>query len=209
MSPKLAGLLIATSIAAVTTAFVWIPPKPTVLVVRVGMPYDEVLKRSSYPARAHGMEPSGETGFGTIDVTKPAVIVNYDDPQYGFKLPPTKFAAITFGHSVVESITTSPMLEALPFSEAVEVLYRIQEQFRSTGWSPWKSNQSVWFDFSPQGREALHAELLRFSDSEQWLRHPQRHLRMIFRIKCMDDCDDYDDARYLIDVSFGKSTGND
>ena len=191
-------------------AFMINPPKPTALVVRVGMSYDEVVTRSSYPARANGMAPSGETGFGTIDVTKPAVIVKYDDPDYGFELPPTKFVAITFGDSVVESITTTPMLEALPFSEAVEVLFQTQEKFRSTGWVPWKGNQSVWFDFSPQGRKSLHAEVLRFSQSEQWLLHPQRHLQMIFRIKCIEDCfDDDDDARYLIDVSFGKSTGDD
>jgi len=210
MSLRKARFLVAASIAVLTMAFMINPPKPTALVVRVGMSYDEVVTRSSYPARANGMAPSGETGFGTIDVTKPAVIVKYDDPDYGFELPPTKFVAITFGDSVVESITTTPMLEALPFSEAVEVLFQTQEKFRSTGWVPWKGNQSVWFDFSPQGRKSLHAEVLRFSQSEQWLLHPQRHLQMIFRIKCIEDCfDDDDDARYLIDVSFGKSTGDD
>lgn len=209
MSPGHVRLLVAASIAVLTMAFMMIPPKPTALVVCIGMRYDEVVKRSSYPAQANGMAPSGKTGFGTIDVTKPAVIVKYDDPQYGFELPPTTFVAITFGNSVVESITTTPMLEALRFPEAVEVLSQTQEKFRSTGWIPWKGNQSVWFDLSPQGRKSLHAEVLRFSQSEQWLLHPQRHLEMIFRIKCMDDCDDEDDARYLIDVSFGKSTGSD
>lgn len=208
MSPKLARLLIAASIAALTTASVMIPPKPTVLVVRAYMPYDEVIKRSSYPAQAHGIAPDSEYGFGTIDVTEPAVIIKYDDPQIGFELPPTKFAAITFGNSVVESISTSPMLETLRFPEAVEVLAQFQERFRTAGWVPWKGNESVWFDFSPEGRKNLRAELMRFSQSEQWLIVPSHHVGMIFRIKCVDDCDDKDDARFLIDIGVGTVFGD-
>jgi len=208
MSPKRARLLIAASIAALTTAYVMTPPKPTVLVVRAYMPYDEVVKRSSYPAQAHGMAPRREDGFGTIDVTEPAVIIKYDDPQIGFELPPTKFAAITFGDSIVESISTSPMLEARRFPEAVEVLAQLQGQFRAAGWVPWKGNESVWFDFSPEGRKALHAELMRFSQSEQWLIVPSHRVGMIFRIKCVDDCEDEDDARFLIDVGIGTVMGD-
>jgi len=208
MSPKRVRLLIAASIAALTTAYVTIPPKPTVLVVRAYMPYDEVVKRSSYPAQAHGMAPDNEDGFGTIDVTEPAVIIKYDDPQIGFELPPTKFAAITFGDSVVGAISTSPMLEALRFPQAVEVLAQLQGLFRAAGWVPWKGNESVWFDLSPEGRKALHAELMRFSQSEQWLIVPSHRVGMIFRIKCVDDCDDNDDARFLIDVGIGTVLGD-
>lgn len=209
MNKAATRLLLAASIAGLTSAYWMIPPKPTVLVARIGMTFNEVVGRSSYPALDHGFPPGREIGIGSIYVSEPAVIIKYDDPQYGFELPPTKFAAITFaeGDSGVETITTSPMLKARRFPEAVEVLQQLQERFRATGWIPWKESESAWFDLSPQGRKSLLAELMRFSQSDQWLIHRQRHLQMIFRIKCVDDCDDEDDARYLIDVSFGKSTG--
>jgi hypothetical protein len=207
MSAKRVRLLIAALVAALGTAYVTIPPKPTVLVVDMDMPFDEVVRRSSYPASAHGMSPSGdEQGFGAIYVSKPAVIIEYVDPQHGFVLPPTKFAAITFGKSLVETISTSPMLEARRFPEAVEVLAQVQEGFRSGGWIPWLGNQNGWYDLSPAGRKALHAELMRYSQSDQYLDVPKRNLRSLLRIKCVDDCDDADDALYLVDVGIGKKS---
>jgi len=209
MSPKVIRLVIAALAILFAAAFMSRPAPPTVLVARIGMTYDEVIERSSYPASAHGMSPAGdEHGFGTIDVTKPAVIIKYDDPQHGFELPPTKFAALTFGDSILKTISTSPMLEARRFPEAVEVLARLQVDFLARGWVPWKGNQSVWFDLSPAGRIALHAELMRYSQAEQWLVVPHRHVGMIVRIKCVDDCDDEDDARFLIDVGLGKEVGD-
>jgi len=207
MSRDLARRLVAACMALVT-AFLMIPPKPTVLVVCVGMSYDEVVKRSSYPALDNGMAPTADTGFATIDVTKPSVIVKYADPQHGFELPPTKFVAVTFGDSIAESVSTSPMLNASRFPEAVELLAQLQERFKAAGWVPWKENKSVWWDFSPEGRKALHARLMRFSDDEQWLVIPNRRVGMIFRIKCVDDCDDDDDARFLIDVGVGDAVGD-
>lgn len=204
MSPKRIRLLLATLVTALITAYLMIPPKPTILVARVGMTYDEVVKRPSYPARAHGMSPTGDTGFATIDVSEPAVIILYDHPQHGFVLPPTKFAALTFGHSALETISTSPMLEARRFPETVELLAQLQERFRAGGWVPWPRNQSVWFDLSPAGRKALHAELMRYSQAGQWLFVPHRQVGVIFRIKCVDDCDDEDDALFLIDVGLGR-----
>jgi hypothetical protein len=185
-----------------------IPPEPTVLVAHVGMSFDDVVKRSSFPALANAMPPEGETGFGTIDVTEPAVIIKYDHPQHGFELPPTKFAALTFGHSILESISTSPMLDPLRYPEAAKLLAQLQERFRARGWVPWTGNGSVWFDLSPKGKKALHAELMRYSQAEQWLVVPNQHVGMIFRIKCVDDCDDEDDARFLIDVGIGDEVGD-
>lgn len=208
MNRKVVRIGVAVLVTALTT-FMLIPPQLTVLVARIGMTYDEVIKRSSYPALAHGMSPDGdEHGFGTIDVGKPAVIIKYDDPQHGFTLPPTKFAALTFGDAILETISTSPMLEARRFPEAVELLAQLQSAFRAGGWRPWRGNQSVWFDLSPAGRKALHAELMRYGGAEQWLVVPHRHVGMIFRIKCVNDCDDEDDARFLIDIGLGKEVGD-
>ena len=95
------------------------------------------------------------------------------------------------------------MLEARRFPETVELLAQLQERFRAGGWVPWPGNQSVWFDLSPAGRKALHAELMRYSQAEQWLVLSHRQVGMTFRIKCVDDCDDENDARFLIDIGLG------
>ncbi|MDB5747754.1 MAG: hypothetical protein JWP72_2602 [Massilia sp.] len=206
MNAKRTRIFIVVVLAAITTAFLTIPPKPTVLVVDMDMPYDEVVRRSTYPARAHGVPPTGETGFATIDVIEPSVIIKYVDPRHGFELPPTKFAALTFDDAVLGTISTSPMLEALRFPEAVEVLGQVQERFKAGGWVPWVGNQNGWYDLSPEGQKALHAELLRYSQSDQWFNVPKRNLRSLLRIKCVEDCDDADDALYLIDVGIGKKS---
>lgn len=70
-------------------------------------------------------------------------------------------------------------------------------------WDIYRGNQSVWFDLSPTRRIALHAELMRYTQAEQWLVIPGR-AGMIFRIKCVDDCEDEDDARFLIDIGLGR-----
>ena len=45
---------------------------------------------------------------------------------------------------------------------------------------------------------------MRYSQAEQRLVLPKRQVGMIFRIKCVDDCDDERDARFLIDVGLGR-----
>lgn len=201
-----ARILVVVIMTALAAAYLIIPPKPAVLVVRVGMSYEEVVSRSSFAARAHGLKPADWEGFGTIDVTEPAVTIKYAG-KYGFELPPTKFAAITFGNSLVESISTSPMLESRPFEETVEILAQLQERFKAAGWVPWERNGSVWFDLSPDGRKALKTRLWRYSESEQWLIVPY-HAGIIFRIKCVKTCDgNIDDARFLIDVGIGGAAG--
>src|SRR5690606_30083372 len=95
--------------------------------------------------------------------------------------------------------------------ETVALFAQLQEGFRARGWVPWKGNGSVWFDLSPAGRQSLHAELMRYSQAEQRLVLPHRQVGMIFRIKCVDDCDDEIDARFLIDAGLGRqeSAGSD
>ena len=67
-------------------------------------------------------------------------------------------------------------------------------------------NQNGWYDLSPTGRQALHAELLRYTQSDQWFGVPKRNLRSLLRIKCVEDCDDTEDALYLIDVGIGRKS---
>ena len=55
-----------------------------------------------------------------------------------------------------------------------------------------------------EGGRALHAELLRYSQSDQWFNVPRRNFRSLLRIKCVEDCDDAEDALYLIDVGIGR-----
>ena len=112
---------------------------------------------------------------------------------------------LTFGKSVLETISTSPILEARRFPEAVEILGQVQARFQA-GWVPWVGNQNGWYDLSPKGRKTLRAELMRYSQSDQFLDVPKRNLRSLLRIKCVEHCDDPDDALYLVDVSIGKKS---
>ena len=69
MSRKRLRLLIVALAAALTTVYAMILPKPTVIVARVGMSFDEVVRRSSYPVLANAVPPTGETGFGAVYVS--------------------------------------------------------------------------------------------------------------------------------------------
>lgn len=131
-------------------------PEPTVLSFRIGETFEEVAHNSSYPVMERSNRPAddpGENRFGATWITEPAVIIRFNDPQHGFTLPPTKFAALTYSENKVASLATSPMLEKLPFDEAVAVLENLQNQFRTGGWEPWTVDDSRWFDLTPESHE--------------------------------------------------------
>ncbi|CAB3764241.1 hypothetical protein [Paraburkholderia solisilvae] len=172
----------------------------TTLSVGVGETYDDVLKGSTYPVAKNSMPPGN--GFGTIDVDKPAVVIVFNDPDHGFTLPPTKFAGVTFLDGKVLTITTSPMLEALPFDDAIALVSRLQVDFRRGGWEPIERSGErppSWFDTASA---AGLARLRRGSTRE--LVVPHKYV-MYFNFKCWIECSPApnEKSRYLIDVSMG------
>lgn len=172
----------------------------TTLSVRIGETYEDVIKGSTFPVVKHSLAPG--KGFGTTDVDEPAVVIVFNDRTNGFTLPPTKFGGVTYLDGKVVTIRTSPMLEALPFNEAIALVNRLQADFKQAGWEPIERSGErppSWFDTaSPAGL----AELRRGSTRELVVPHKYA---MYFNFKCWDNCSPAPNEKsvYLIDVSMG------
>jgi hypothetical protein len=133
-------------------------------------------------------DPDREMQFGAIWVTEPAVIIRFTDPKHGFMLPPTKFAALSFSKNKASSLATSPMLEALPFDEAVAILENLQNQFKAGGWEPWDKNDSTWFDLTPEGKKQLYARMFEPGYAQETTLRIPKVYGVTFRLKCNEGC---------------------
>jgi hypothetical protein len=194
--------------AAVLAIVVWRhsppPPAPTLLSFRVGQRFAEVVKASTYPVMQRSNVPSPDVDMaGDTVVSEPAVVLCFNDPQHGFTLPPTKFAFIGYEHNVVDTVSTSPMLDKLSFDEAVAVLENLQNQFKAGGWEPWAGDGSKWFDLTPEGKKRLYKRMFEpgYSQSAE-LRVPNKY-EMVFRLKCTDGCWPGESPPYLFLVDIG------
>jgi hypothetical protein len=204
-------VLVLSAAAAILGLVVWRQSpapaaEPTMLSFRIGQSFEEVVKASTYPVLKRSNHPS-ETADLTGDtfVTEPAVILCFNDPQHGFMLPPTKFAFVGYLHNVVDTVSTSPMLDKLPFDQAVVILENLQNQFKAGGWEPWAGDGSKWFDLTPPGRERLYQRMFEpgFSQSAE-LRVPKKY-GMVFRLKCTDGCWPGEKPPYLFLIDVGLS----
>jgi hypothetical protein len=179
--------------------------EPTVLSFRVGQPFEEVVKNSTYPVLEHSNVPThAYLESGETFITEPAVILRFDDPKHGFTLPPTKFAMVGYDRNRVATVSTSPMLEKLPFDQAVAVLENLQNQFKAGGWSPWEGDDSTWFDLTPEGKKRLYERMFvpGYGQSAE-LRIPNRY-SITFRFKCARGCWTREPPYlFLVDVGVG------
>jgi hypothetical protein len=182
-------------------------PKPTVLAFRLGQTFEQVVKDSTYPVMERSIRPTDSPSdhkFGATYVEEAAVIIRFTDPKHGFTLPPTKFAALTFSENQAVSLATSPMLDPLPFDQAVAILENLQNQFKAGGWEPWEKNDSTWFDLTPEGKKRLYAQMFE-PGYMKWidLRVPKMY-GMIFRLKCSEGCWTREPPYlFLIDIGLG------
>lgn len=181
--------------------------EPTILAFRLGQTFEQVVRSSSYPAMERSNRPAEDPGnhkLGAIWVTEPAVIIRFTDPNHGFTLPPTKFAALTFSENQAVSLATSPMLDPLPFAEAVVTLENLQNQLKAGGWEPWEKDDSTWFDLSPEGKRRLYARMFKPGYmAETSLRVPGMY-GMTFRLKCTEGCWTGEPPYlFLIDIGVG------
>jgi len=183
-------------------------PEPTVLSFRIGQPFEEVVRNSTYPVSKGANIPTpARDGSGETFVTEPAVILCFDDPEHGFTLPPTKFAMIGYEENRVDTVATSPMLKKLPFDKAVAVLENLQNQFKAGGWVPWEEDGSVWFDLSPEGKKRLYARMFEPGYSQTAILNVPKQYGMTFRLKCAEGCWTREPPyRFLIDVGVGPDT---
>lgn len=183
---------------------------PTMLSFRVGQNFEEVVKASTYPVMERSNNPSDDDHLhsGETFVTEPAVTLCFNDPQHGFVLPPTKFALVGYMHNAVATVATSPMLDKLPFDQAVAILENLQNQFKAGGWEPWTDNGSTWFDLTPEGKKRLYQRMFEpgYSQTTE-LRVPKKY-GMTFRLKCTDGCwpDEKPPYLFLVDVGVGSDT---
>ncbi|BDT60115.1 hypothetical protein MasN3_36090 [Massilia varians] len=183
-------------------------PEPTVLSFHLGQTFEEVAQNSTYPVMERSNHPADDaTQFGATWVSEPAVIIRFTDPIHGFTLPPTKFAALTYEHNVASVLSTSPMLEKLPFDKAVAILENLQKQFKAGGWAPYEDDGSRWFDLTPEGKKRLHAAMLKPPFLEHYtLRVPKKYA-MTFRFKCAEGCWTREPPYlFLIDVSISSDS---
>lgn len=203
------GKFIVAGTFATTAYFSWehvFPPTPTTLSLKIGATYAEVVRKSDFPVAENSLAPTDQLGAGGTWVTKPAVILQFDDPKHGFVLPPTKFLVVTYIHGKVMTVSTSPMLDKLTFDEAFDTLAELQGQFQRAGWQPETASRSTWYDLTPSGRDQLHRDVLnvkRGGAVGQELVVPGLY-SMIFRINCAKNCSgEMGPDRYLIDIGLG------
>lgn len=185
-------------------------PEPTLLSFRIGQTFEEVVKSSTYPVMERSNLPSDDPSdgqHGATWVTEPAVILRFNDPKHGFTLPPTKFAALGFSHNVATTLATSPMLDKLPFDQAVAVLENLQNQFKAGGWEPYELHRSKWFDLTPAGKKRLRAAMFEPPfHQQQTLRIPKKY-GMTFRFLCAEGCWTREPPYlFLIDVGVSDDT---
>jgi hypothetical protein len=207
MKARYRRLVVLAGIAAVVLWWHSRIPEPTILSFHVGESFEDVVRNSTYPVMARSNlpeeDPSGGK-FGGTWVTEPAVIIRFNDPEHGFTLPPTKFAALAFDHNLASTLATSPMLDALPFDEAVAVLENLQNQFKAGGWTPWEGDGSTWFDLTPEGKKRLYERMFEpgYSQSAE-LRIPRKY-SITFRFKCEEGCWTREPPyKFLVDVGVG------
>lgn len=180
------------------------------LVVHIGKPYAEVVKDSSFPVeRKTAMYPSDPPKVDSTWISSP-VVITFDDPDHGFTLPKTIYGAVGYTKGKVDGITTSPMVETLPFDQAVKLLEDLQSMFRDAHWLPEPVEGNDWIKVqSDNEKRQLQAKLFDQADGVILL-VPHKY-SLLMHIKCYARCDERDvkTARYLIDVGLSRDHFSD
>ncbi|VEF06293.1 Uncharacterised protein [Pseudomonas fluorescens] len=173
--------------------------------VHIGKTYDETVADSTLDVPAHTVIYPGNPPHPSSAWISTPVIIHFDDPEHGFKLPVTKFVSIGFDEGKVSNMTTSPMLETLPFDQLIVVLDQLQSQLTNAGWAEWNSETNPWLNTADEAsRKTLQAEL--FDHVMVTVLLIPHKYSLALNVKCYARCDERDPntAKYLIDVSVGK-----
>ena len=178
--------------------------------LHVGKPYKEVLRDSTFPVKSKTViRQTTPPVEDSTWITSP-VIVKFDDPQHGFTLPPTKLVAVGYSKGKVTTVTTSPMLETLPFDELIPLLDHIQQMLKNSGWMPeYEGERHSWFKTDSEANRNALQNLLFDQAVTAGLLIPRKY-GMSLIVKCYARCDERDPstAKYLIDVSIGEDFSN-
>ena len=182
------------------------PKTTTVISAHIGKPYERVARDSTFPIKTKTVIYPSDPPEPDSVWLRGSVIVKFDDPEHGFTLPPTKFGLVSFSDWKVVTITTSPMLETLPFDQLIPLLDHIQQMLKKSGWMPeFEGERHSWFKIESEAdRNALQSLLFKQAVTAALL--VPRKYGMSLIVKCYARCDERDPntARYLIDVSVGR-----
>lgn len=180
------------------------------LTIHIGKPYESVVRESTFPViRKTAIYPSEPPEVDSTWISSP-VILKFDDPVHGFTLPATVFGAVGYQKERVTTISTSPMIETLPYGQTAKLLGDLQSMFRNAGWTPELAEGNDWIKVSSdEEKRQLQAKLFDQLDGVILL-VPHRY-SLIMHIKCYVRCDERDPktARYLIDVGLGEDHFSD
>lgn len=176
----------------------------------IGKPYAEVVKDSSFPVeRKTAIYPSDPPKVDSTWISSP-VVITFDDPEHGFTLPKTIYGAVGYTKGKVDGITTSPMVESLPFDKTAALLAELQTMFRNANWTPEPVEGNDWIKVqSDDERRQLQAKLFDQADGVILL-VPHKY-SLLMHIKCYARCDERNvkTARYLIDVGLSRDHFSD
>jgi hypothetical protein len=176
----------------------------------IGKPYAEVVKDSSFPVeRKTTTYPSDPPKVDSTWISSP-VVITFDDPEHGFTLPKTIYGAVGYTKGKVDGITTSPMVESLPFDKTIALLDELQTMFRNAKWTPEPVEGNDWIKVqSDDDRRQLQAKLFDQADGVILL-VPHKY-SLLMHIKCYARCDERNvkTARYLIDVGLSRDHFSD
>ena len=186
------------------------PKTTTVISAHIGKTYEGVARDSTFPIKTKTVIYPSDPPEPDSVWLRGSVIVKFDDPEHGFTLPPTKFGLVSFSDWKVVTITTSPMLETLPFDQLIPLLDHIQQMLKKSGWIPeFGGERHSWFKIENEAdRNALQSLLFKQAVTAALL--VPRKYGMSLIVKCYARCDERDPntARYLIDVSVGRDHSN-
>lgn len=180
------------------------------LVVHIGKHYESVVQDSTFPVTwKTAVYPSDPPHPSSTWISSP-VIITFDDEQHGFTLPVTKFGAIGWSDFKAITLSTSPMLETLPFEQAVNLLGELQQMFKKAGWSPEAVEGNDWLKTETQ-EDKVRLQTKLFDQMDGVILLIPHKYSLFLHIKCYARCDERnpETAKYLIDVGFGEDHFSD
>ncbi|MGF6126161.1 hypothetical protein QF019_001369 [Pseudomonas frederiksbergensis] len=183
---------------------------PEQISFHIGKSFDNVVRDSTFPVKDEtAIYPSDPPHPSSTWISTP-VVINFDDKQHGFTLPATQFGAIGWSEFKAITLTTSPMMETVPFEQAVKLLDELQQMFKRAGWAPESAQGNDWLKTeTEEDKVRLQAKLFEQLDGVILL-IPHKY-SLILHIKCYVRCDERnpETAKYLIDVGLGKDHFSD
>lgn len=176
----------------------------------VGKPYAEVVKDSTFPIeRKTAVYPSEPPEVDSTWISSP-VVITFDDPDHGFTLPKTIYGAVSYSKEKVDGITTSPMVETLPFNQTAALLGELQAMFKKSGWTPEPAEGNDWIKVSSE-EEKRQLQHKLFDQTDGVILLVPHKYSLLLHIKCYSRCDERnpETAKYLIDIGLGKDHFSD